>query len=273
MLGKYSIKPAYPQLGQLVQEPPYDPIFKLDILGTDTSPTPEVIVPYRLPEPEAEPDIVDAVDTSVTDEHIKAGLFPGLPISWKKIVTIGAIGVAGYFFLKWMMVGAVTGAAYGIAKKGGKRLKKQVKKTEKKLRKKGQKMLGSAKKKLKSYLNPELLIINPYGKKAKYFHLRVRDPRKFDQKYIRTIDPGEPGKIKVTIGRPKGSRKTTAQSVLVEKAMVPANLHGYFKGLEKTLERKPAGTSWSLAKRVAKKSKSIADQIRSGSAKASRRSA
>ncbi len=260
MLGRYTIKPKTPYgIGQLVQETPYQPMYQ--ILDIDTVPAPEGFIPYKLPEPEAAPDVVDAVDALIVPEDVKAGIFT-IPENWKKILLFAGIGVGGYFLVKALLPGMMVGAAKKITKKPVKKLKKAAKKEKKKIKKKIKKSVEKAKKGLRKMLaNPELLIVNPYGPGAKYFHLRVRDPKKFQKKHIRTIDPGTPGKVKVTIGRPKGSRKTTAQAVLVEKKMVPKRLHGYFKGLEERLEDKPAKTSYALAKRIAKKTPAIAGHI------------
>jgi len=59
------------------------------------------------------------------------------------------------------------------------------------------------------------------------------------------------------IGRKKGKKTTGTQSVLVPKSAVPKQFRSYMKGLEKRLEKKPAGTSYRLQKRLGKKSPSL----------------
>jgi len=105
-----------------------------------------------------------------------------------------------------------------------------------------------------------------YGKKAKYFHLRVKAPGKFQKGSFRTIDPGKPGGAKIVIGRLKGKKTTTAQSILVPKAWVGMHDEGYMKDLEKRLEKRPAGTASKLAKRVNRRSKHLGMMIRTRTA-------
>ena len=46
---------------------------------------------------------------------------------------------------------------------------------------------------------------------------RQRYPKDFEEDSFRTIDPGRPGHTKLVIGRLKGEKTTTVQSVLEER--------------------------------------------------------
>ena len=59
---------------------------------------------------------------------------------------------------------------------------------------------------------------NPYSRRARFKHVRLASPRKFKKGSFRTIRVGRRGK-ELVIGRPKGSRKTRVQSLLIPKRL------------------------------------------------------
>lgn len=65
-------------------------------------------------------------------------------------------------------------------------------------------------------LNAEGFKTRKVRRYGKYFRARQEPPSHFQKGSFRTIDPGRKGHMKLVIGRPKGSRKTRVQSVIVE---------------------------------------------------------
>lgn len=59
---------------------------------------------------------------------------------------------------------------------------------------------------------------NPYSRRARFKHVRLAPPRKFKKGSFRTIRVGRRGK-ELIVGRPRGSRRTRAQSLLIPKRL------------------------------------------------------
>lgn len=76
------------------------------------------------------------------------------------------------------------------------------------------KMLDSA----TDRINSRVGIKNPYSRRARFKHVRLASPRKFKKGSFRTIRVGRRGE-ELVIGRPRGSRRTRAQSLLIPKRL------------------------------------------------------
>ena len=63
---------------------------------------------------------------------------------------------------------------------------------------------------------------NPYTSKAEFWHFRIEDPAHFDPGSFRTVPSRtHPDRLKLVLGRHRGSKQMSLQKLLVAKSFLP----------------------------------------------------